>query len=490
MTRSLILTNTTVPNGNGVTVAADFDSVYVAAGASLIANSTIAVDGIHSARAETVVDVAGFVLAYTAIAMAGSNARVTIYDGGAASGDNFGAFFSGINAQLINYGAVSGLYAVYASEYARVTNHGLISGGFAAVSLDAGGRLVNDGDIVGTIGVLANGAVAVANHGNITGTIAFQASSFDDSLINTGRIYGSVSMGLGVDLIDTIAGRIDGSVSMGEGDDTYQGGAGVDIVSGDDGNDDLSGGAGRDRFIAGNSDGDDDIDGGTGVDTYDGHLLSGAITVNLAAGIARSAGSIDSLTGIEDVIGGTLADRLTGDSLANRLQGQAGNDALDGGIGNDVLFGGAGNDSIIGGVGNDRLFGGEGVDRLYGGDGNDVLFGSYDVDLMTGGAGADRFDFNEIEETFANAGTGRDRILDFVNGLDVIDLSTMDAVLTAAGDQAFSFIGTAAITDYGQLSYRFVGGATYISVSVNSPGRLDIIRLDGEHIMTAADFIL
>lgn len=181
---------------------------------------------------------------------------------------------------------------------------------------------------------------------------------------------------------------------------------------------------------------------------------------------------------------------MTGDSFASRLQGQAGNDTLDGGIGNDVLFGGIANDSIIGGVGNDRLYGGEGVDRLNGGDGNDVLFGSYDVGLMTGGAAADRFDFNELEETFANAGTDRDRILDFVNGVNVIDLSTMDAVLTAAGDQAFSFIGTAATTDYGQLSYRFVGGATYISVSVNSPGWLDINRLDGEHVMTAADFTL
>ncbi|MES2433168.1 MAG: hypothetical protein V4586_05015 [Pseudomonadota bacterium] len=99
MTRTLILTNTVVNSDNAVTVAADFDSVYVAAGASLISNSTITVDGIHSSRAEIVVDVAGFVLANTGIAMQGSNARVTIY----------------------------------ASESARVTNYGLISGGFAGV---------------------------------------------------------------------------------------------------------------------------------------------------------------------------------------------------------------------------------------------------------------------------------------------------------------------------------------------------------------------
>lgn len=164
---------------------------------------------------------------------------------------------------------------------------------------------MNYGDIVGTIALIANGAITLANHGSITGTNALTGSDLDDRLINTGQIFGITNMNAGSDLIDTIAGRIDGSVSMGADDDTYQGGAGVDIVSGDAGNDDLSGGAGRDRFIAANDDGDDDIYGGTGVDTYYGHFLSGAITVNLATGIARSAGSIDSLTGIEDVIGGT-----------------------------------------------------------------------------------------------------------------------------------------------------------------------------------------
>lgn len=92
MTRTLILTNTTILNRNGVDVAADFDSVYVAAGASLSTISAIAVDGIFSSRAQTLVDVAGFVVSDTAIATTGSGARFTIYDGGAAVGDTFGTF--------------------------------------------------------------------------------------------------------------------------------------------------------------------------------------------------------------------------------------------------------------------------------------------------------------------------------------------------------------------------------------------------------------
>jgi serralysin len=44
------------------------------------------------------------------------------------------------------------------------------------------------------------------------------------------------------------------------------------------------------------------------------------------------------------VIGGGLADTLTGNSLANSLSGGGSNDTLIGGGGNDTLIGGAGND--------------------------------------------------------------------------------------------------------------------------------------------------
>lgn len=67
--------------------------------------------------------------------------------------------------------------------------------------------------------------------------------------------------------------------------------------------------------------------------------------------------------------------------------------------------GGGGNDDLEGGSGNDTLLGGTGRDILEGGSGNDIL---------TGGAGVDFFEFER--------GDGRDRITDFQNGLDRIDL--------------------------------------------------------------------
>jgi len=50
---------------------------------------------------------------------------------------------------------------------------------------------------------------------------------------------------------------------------------------------------------------------------------------------------------IENVVGGSLNDRLTGNALANRITGNGGNDTLSGGGGNDVLIGGAGNDIYL-----------------------------------------------------------------------------------------------------------------------------------------------
>jgi serralysin len=46
--------------------------------------------------------------------------------------------------------------------------------------------------------------------------------------------------------------------------------------------------------------------------------------------------------GIEEIIGGSLADTIPGNGNSNTLRGGAGNDLLDGNNGDDVLDGGAG----------------------------------------------------------------------------------------------------------------------------------------------------
>jgi serralysin len=255
------------------------------------------------------------------------------------------------------------------------------------------------------------------------------------------------------------------------------------------GQDDLAGGGGDDRFYVSTLDGSDDIDGGNGSDSYDASAVTLATNINLTTGLSRIGGATDTLTGIERVFGGTARDRLFGDGADNHLAGGDGFDSLAGLGGNDRVLGGTGNDLLQGGDGNDRLNGNEGRDILDGGAGNDVLIGSYDVDTFTGGAGADRFVWTDFEEFIAGT-SGLERITDMTQGADQIDLSGIDALSTLAGDQAFKFMGTAAITDFGQITYRTTATATYISVSVYAPTAFEVIKLDGVLTLTEADFNL
>jgi len=85
------------------------------------------------------------------------------------------------------------------------------------------------------------------------------------------------------------------------------------------------------------------------------------------------------------------------------------------------------------------------------------------------------------------------RITDFSHAQgDKIDLSAIDANTGAAGDQAFSFIGTDAYTGVaGQLRYVVGGGITTIAGDINGDGTSDFhIQLTGAIGLVAADFVL
>lgn len=225
----------------------------------------------------------------------------------------------------------------------------------------------------------------------------------------------------------------------------FSGGAGHDVLRGGVGNDNLIGGAGNDT-----------LEGGDGEDTASYAGNASAVRVNLAlAGSQNTSGAgTDTLTGIENLVGGNGNDTLTGNDFNNRLEGGTGGDTLTGGRGADVLVGGAGSDSYfvddsldtlvelagegtdlvfnsvnwtlgehfenltVSGVmgvsgtgnalanvmhgnsggnllsgleGNDTINGAGGNDTLLGGDGDDALNGGSGIDQMEGGAGNDTY---------------------------------------------------------------------------------------------------
>jgi predicted extracellular nuclease/Ca2+-binding RTX toxin-like protein len=313
-----------------------------------------------------------------------------------------------------------------------------------------------------------------------------------DDILNGGagndRIYASI----GEDRIDggadndSLYGEAGDDLIMGgDGDDTIDGGADDDVIFGDAGNDILIGGLGNDVIKGGadndtfiiqaTGDGRDSYDGGAGIDTLDYSALSTAVNLTLKDGVTTY--QTDTIENIENVIGGSAGDKLTGNSLDNVLTGNAGNDTLNGGAGNDQLFGGlnddvlkgaAGNDLLDGGEGdddldggadNDTLLGGAGDDVLKGGAGNDVLKGGEGDDTLTGGAGIDQFVFDSL-------GDGIDTITDFrMTGSQqdqlVLDISMFQ---NFSGDDAFDLIGS------GFLRAVSCGGETKIQMDMDGGG--------------------
>lgn len=108
------------------------------------------------------------------------------------------------------------------------------------------------------------------------------------------------------------------------------------------------------------------------------------------------------------------ADTLTGSRGDDVLLGRNGADRLFGRDGNDTLRGDNGNDRLLGQDGRDHLEGGNGRDFLHGGAGADKLRGDAHDDTLTGGSGSDMFIFGKSD--------GRDRIADFEDGRDLIQI--------------------------------------------------------------------
>ena len=239
-----------------------------------------------------------------------------------------------------------------------------------------------------------------------------------DTVTNVERIRGS-------GFRDNLTGDANANRLRGDGgDDTLVGNAGADTLDGGSGNDVLDGGSSADSVSGG--DGDDTLigtfdeaidtyNGGSGKDVVDYSALAVALAVDLTAQtvgyvFGGTTGIVDSLVGIEAVIGGSIADAMVGSTGADSLEGGAGDDRIFGDEGDDDLFGGLGNDLVAGAQGNDFLQGADGNDTLSGGSGNDILFGGAGVDTLVGDTGRDFLDGGAGDD-FLHGGSGVDRLV-------------------------------------------------------------------------------
>lgn len=222
------------------------------------------------------------------------------------------------------------------------------------------------------------------------------------------------------DVTVTLNGGTDATVTVGGVDeDTI---SNIENVFGGSGDDTLTG-DGLANFFRGGA-GDDTLDGAGGVDTADFSDKVGPVVVTLNGATAATVtigGSVeDTVRRIENVVGGSYADRLTGDAVPNRLVGGGGNDILRGGGGRDTLDGGVGIDTAdyrdktaavvvtlsgattatvtVGGALDDNIrnienvYGGSAADSLTGDDAANFLSGFTGDDILRGGLGADTLD--------------------------------------------------------------------------------------------------
>ncbi len=223
----------------------------------------------------------------------------------------------------------------------------------------------------------------------------------------TGDFLISIEGLIGSAFNDTLNGTAGDSILYGEeGDDALVGREGNDLLFGGNGDDYLSGGADADTLDGGA--GADTHDGGDDIDTVTYAAATAAVSVNLSTGLGENdIASNDVLYDIENLIGSSFSDLLTGDVGPNQLDGLGGEDiligldgadTLSGGFGNDTLDGGAGDDTIGGEAGRDSILGGDGADTLHGfgshdsllgGNGNDDLRGGFGRDLLNGSSGND-----------------------------------------------------------------------------------------------------
>ncbi len=362
-------------------------------------------------------------------------------------------------------------------------------------------------------------ASAAAVSVNLATHAASGGDAQGDTLSQITDLYGS-------DFNDTLTGDSTGNwLYGGNGADRLSGGAGIDV---------LFGGAGADS-----------LDGGADFDTASYAASSQGVYVNLSSGSgAYGDAAGDGLTSISDLVGSGFADTFRGDAGENWLSGGGGADILMGEAGDDVLNGGGGADTLYGGGGfdaasyagsaagvsvnlatgeayvgdaqGDKLYqitdligsglddvltgngggnwldGGAGGDILIGGNGDDVMIGGAGADVLAGGTGDDIFAYLSIADSGVTAGT-RDRILDFRWDRDYIDLSHIDANANVAGDQNFTFIGTAAFGGVaGQLRYFSEGAALTVAADVNGDRVADftVSVSVGSNNLGAGDFIL
>ncbi len=269
-----------------------------------------------------------------------------------------------------------------------------------------------------------------------------------------------------------------------------------------------------------------------------------AVTVSLAITTQQNTigAGLDTITAIENLIGGNFNDSLIGNTKNNTLNGGVGNDTLNGGTGADTLIGGLGDDSYvvdnigdaitenfnegtdkvsskvtytlsgnvenltltgslaINGTGNDlanKLTGNSATNQLDGGAGDDTLDGKAGVDTMIGGLGNDSYVVDDTSDVITeNLGEGTDKVSSSATytlpaNIENLTLTGTLAINSTGNGQANKITGNSGNNqlDGGAGNDTLDGGAGTNSLT-GGAGK-DIFKfITASHTDTVTDFIV
>jgi Ca2+-binding RTX toxin-like protein len=376
----------------------------------------------------------------------------------------------------------------------------VLRGGLGNDTLTGG---VGNDSLIGGLGddMYVFGVASAAEADTVT-----EAANAGTDTLSFSTLTTAVTLNLGTTAIQTVhtkrtlklnaASVVENAVG-GSGHDTLTGNALANRLNGNIGNDKLQGAAGNDALLGGL--GDDtyvfglaaaaEADNVTeaanaGTDTLDFSTLTMAITLNLGTTAIQTVHTkrtlkLNATSAVENAVGGSGHDTLTGNTLANTLTGNAGNDGLQGAAGNDSLLGGLGNDTyvfglaaaseadtvteaanagtdtlsfstlttavtlnlgttviqtvhtnrtlklnsntvfenVIGGSGNDTLVGNSQANTITGNNGDDALSGGNGRDILIGGLGIDTLSGGNDDDILIAGRTTSDTLLTRLNDL-------------------------------------------------------------------------
>lgn len=278
---------------------------------------------------------------------------------------------------------------------------------------------------------------------------------------------------------------------------------------------DLTGAAGEDIFIFSQAF-SGTIEGGAGTNTLDYSAYATSVTANLTTHTATGTAGI---AYIQNLIGGSGNDTLTGDALENAFTGGPGKDLITGAGGADTIvetrdanftltntnltIGAEGNDTLsgieaarlTGGSGNNSLNastfsgsvvldGAAGNDHLAGGSAADVLIGGTGDDDLNGGGGNDEYVGGPGVNTVTEALSG---------GVDTIaETGDVDFALTSAGHLVWS-AGTDNFTNVERVhliggpgnNHFYITAIAGVFVSMEGEAGYDTLSLDPEGVVAS-----